>query len=484
MADQSIYREFLEFFNIKGERLEKALPDWIECCKRTGVTEADMRWSMDEWMPKNFDIQYEGMRQVLGAILLEAIDHTKLPEYKAAGVKLVYGVLPAIITTYLGVKKAGGDKVFVSFPDCVMMMFTQLFFAKGGQYFEVAEKAGMTYGARHCALNKMRVGIRLAGLVPSPDVDWAWGTVCDEATKIDEYINCLYDHEWKTVITRLPHDTSKGENQWEMDQYVKFYGQELRHSMSEVEEILGFKVSDEDIAAAIEEYTNATALTAKLMLTVLNANPQPLRGSSLLLLGAPDTFPFNTGFEFYSEGVNKLLEEIERDVENGVGTYPKDAPKVAFYFLPWALPWMDTLFRENGVATGMSVVALPAEREFAPPKYTDPYEQIAEAWLKSDFTLGCHVETQDWIEKVKMTGADAYVAGLLDYDRWIGTLHKRMAREVEKACGIPSFYIEGDYYDGRDYSDEALRTRIESICQIIKADKQNKMNQGQGAENG
>ena len=63
---------------------------------------------------------------------------------------------------------------------------------------------------------------------------------------------------------------------------------------------------------------------------------------------------------------------------------------------------------------------------------------------------------------------DAFVAGFLDYDRWIGALHKSMTREVEKQTGLPSFYVEGDFYDGRDYSEEALRTRVESICQIIK----------------
>ena len=66
---------------------------------------------------------------------------------------------------------------------------------------------------------------------------------------------------------------------------------------------------------------------------------------------------------------------------------------------------------------------------------------------------------------------DAFIAGFLDYDRWIGALHKKMARQVEEATGVPSFYLEADFYDGRDYSPEALRTRIQSICQIIRQKK-------------
>lgn len=477
MSFDPIYREFLEYFEIKGEKLEQTMPDWIEACKRLEVTPDDLRFSINEWVPRHYQIKYRGLRQVMGAILLEAIDHTKLPEYKAAGVKLVYGVLPANIVTYLSLKMAGGDKIFVSFPDCVMMEFNQIFFARGGKYFEVAEQAGMTYGARHCALNKMRVGIRLANVIPTPDVDWAWGTVCDEATKIDEYINCLYDEKWKTVVTRIPHDVSKGENQWEMDQYVKLYAKELKRSMEEVEKIVGITVKDEHLKAALDVMNASMKKTTQVMMAVSNANPQPLSGSTLILLGAPKTFPFNTGFDFYNEGVNILAEELAEDIAKGVGVYPKDHPKVAFYFLPWALPWLDTIFRENGVATGASMTTSPSKRLMEPSRYTDPYEQTAEAWLKANYTLGCHVETEDWIAKVKMLNPDAYVSGFLDYDRWIGTLHKQMTRKVGEACGIPAFYIEGDWYDGRDYSEEALRTRIESICQIIKADKQNRMKQ-------
>ncbi len=109
-----------------------------------------------------------------------------------------------------------------------------------------------------------------------------------------------------------------------------------------------------------------------------------------------------------------------------------------------------------------------------PPKFEDPFEKSAEAWLKNIFSLGCKPEIDDWIEKVSMFKPDAFISGFLDYDRWIGALHKKMSKELEEATGIPTYYMEADFYDGRDYSPEALRTRIESICQIIKAKKEMK----------
>lgn len=46
----------------------------------------------------------------------------------------------------------------------------------------------MSYGCRHCALNKARFTARKLGIIPSPDISWIWGFVCDEGPKTDEFI--------------------------------------------------------------------------------------------------------------------------------------------------------------------------------------------------------------------------------------------------------------------------------------------------------
>ncbi|HEX3010753.1 MAG TPA: 2-hydroxyacyl-CoA dehydratase family protein [Syntrophomonadaceae bacterium] len=467
----TIYEEFLELVAIDGEERERILPEWIEACKRMGLSEEDVRFSTKEWLPAHFELQYLGVRKILGALIREGIDHSKLPEYKAMGKKIVYGVLPALATTYLALKNAGGDDIFVSYPDLNMMVTLQCLFNKGGNYFEVAEQAGMTYGARHCALNKMRIGIRLKNLVPTPDVDWAWGFVCDEATKIDEYINCLYDEKWKTVITRLPHDTSINENGYDMPERVKYLAKELKYSMEEVEKIVGFKVTDKHVEQALKETQELLMVAGSLIGMNVSADPQPLSCTTLLLANMAFYMPLNTGLNYFKDGLNTLVAEVKRDIKNGIGSYPKGAPKIGFYFVPWALPWIDKIFKDNGVASSISLAFLPAKRQMEPSKYTDPWEKSAEEWLKHIFSMGCRPEIDDWIEKVNQFKPDAMIMGYLDYDRWIGALQKNMARKTEDATGVPCYYMEADFYDGRDYSPEALRTRIESICQIVKQKK-------------
>ena len=67
---------------------------------------------------------------MIGGNIREAIELSKLHKYKKEGVKIVYGIIPAINTNYLGMKYAGGDKIFVSFPDIQLVTILNGFFIK------------------------------------------------------------------------------------------------------------------------------------------------------------------------------------------------------------------------------------------------------------------------------------------------------------------------------------------------------------------
>ena len=41
-------------------------------------------------------------------------------------------------------------------------------------------------------------------------------------------------------------------------------------------------------------------------------------------------------------------------------------------------------------------------------------------------------------------------------------------KDIEEDLGIPVLALEGDYYDTRNYSPEALRTRVETFAEMLR----------------
>ena len=229
-----IHEKFLRLTGFEEAELPQYLSEWRKASEKLGLTEDDVKFATEEWIPAHFEVELEGIRRLLGAYIKEIIDLTKANEYKQQGVKIVYGILPAIIHYYYALKLAAPDKVYVSFPDIFLAVVLNAFFHKLNPYLEEAEKAGIPYGCRHCALNKTRYAMRRLGLIPSPDVSWIWGFICDEGPKTDEFIRLYSDPGWKTYITRLPHDQPWGTIEDEVDERVEYLASQMKDGFQEL----------------------------------------------------------------------------------------------------------------------------------------------------------------------------------------------------------------------------------------------------------
>jgi benzoyl-CoA reductase/2-hydroxyglutaryl-CoA dehydratase subunit BcrC/BadD/HgdB len=471
---KNIYEEYLELAGFEGKELQDILPDWIEGSKRLGLSEQDVTFAVREWIPKHWDIKYLGIRKMIGGFTREAIDIAKAGDYKKQGVKIVYGILPAILTSYQALKIAGGDKVFVSFPDVLLATFLNSFFHKLDPYLQAAEETGMTYGCRHCALNKTRIGSKVKNVIPSPDVIWSWGFNCDEGPKTDEYIQCLLSDDWNYVISRVPHDTAFGEIDNQLPDRVEYLAHQLKDGLEQIQKFTGIKVTDEHMNEAMKDSMRYMFKAATLGGLVAKADPQPLRGSAVTNITHPMSYPFNTGIGYMEEALDILTKEIRAEIKKGTGIFPKGAPKLGSYFVPFCIPWVDTIFMENGVAMTFSLTFTPSKIQMSPPAYKDPFMAAGEQWLKMPFGQNCRAEVDTMIEKVKANNPDGMLMGLFDFDRWLGAHQKMASKLVEEATGVPIFYMEADFWEDRDYSPEALRTRIESMCQVVKMKKASK----------
>lgn len=472
---RDIHRELLELAAFEGEELEKILPDWKMAAQRSGLSDADVENAVDHYIPENWDIQYKGVRMMIGAYLRELIEIAKTSDYKKEGVKLVYGILPAIATPYNVLKRAAGDKVFVSFPDLMLVTILNGFFHKAAPYYNSAEQTGFTYGCRHCPLNKMRVASFTAGLIPEPDVIWSWGFNCDEGPKTDEMIQRLLSQDWKYVISRMPHDTAFGSEDDEDKSRIEYVGNVLKKDFDEILDITGIEVKPEDWEAVFKDNMRLGFKVGTISSIISKADPPVIGGATLTNIQQIMTVPFNCTQKYLEKALDVLTKELRKAVKEGKGVLPKGSPKMGSYFVPFCVPWIDRLFRENGVSTTFSIVLSLSKKQLSPSNYKDEiWMSTAEQWLRMGMIQNMGYEVETMIEKVESFEPDGMLMGFFDFDRWLGAHQKIAAQMVEERTGVKHFYMESDFWDDRDYSEEALRTRIESMCQILKMRKEMK----------
>ena len=464
---KDIYVKFLKLTGFEEDEIKKILSDFRAACEMLFLTKDDMQFSVEEWIPSQFDIALNGVRKSLGCLVREGIDLCNTTKYKKKGIKIVYGILPAMGVYYYALKLAAPDKVYVGFPDLFLLCFLQMFFHKINPLLDEAESSGISYGCRHCALNKIRYTARKWGISPSPDISWIWGFVCDEGPKTDEFIKEYCDPNWETYITRLPHDTSLGAIEDEDDERVEYLATQMKDGFNFVQKEIGIKVPEEKIREAFDLRMRFLKRMAQ-MRDLATADPKPYGGNEMFILGMPRDMPFNTGLEPMSKAMDIAIEEAKQRVDNKKGLLPKGAPSLMYEIIPYPQPWIVNLFAENGVAV---MPGGPTEKQLKPPRFEDPYMASAEAWLKSSITINAGYKADQICERLLKYNFDGLLLGFFDFDRWLGSDNKLIGKLVEEKTKLPVFYIEGDFWEDRDYSLEALRTRIESICEIIRIRK-------------
>lgn len=468
----NVHEDFLRLAAFSEQEIPEVMSDWRYAAEKLGLTDSDIEHATHELIPRYWDTTSSGERKVLGAYTREIIDLCKTPQYKKQGVKIIYGILPAQTPSYYAFKNADPENVYISFPDIAIVYWLNGFFHKLDPFLKEAETAGgVVYGCRHCALNKTRIAASMRGIIPAPDVIWSWGFNCDEGPKTDEYINCYTDPDWKVVVTRVPHDTHFGEEDDKNVDRVKYLAAQIQYSMESVQEITGIKVLPEHLAKGMKDWGRFAMKCGNLQNLMCNADPVTHNGSALHLCQASMFIPFNTGISYMEDAVDTMVKEAIQRRKAGIGVTAKGAPKLGAYFVPAAVPWVNQMFKENGVAMTFSQVVSLSNRQLNPPSYDDPYLAAAESWLRTGIGMNMGLEAFDTMEKVEAMKPDAMVYGFFDFDRWLGAHHKMMAKLIEEQSGIPHYYLECDFWEDRDYSPEALRTRIESISQLMKMRK-------------
>ena len=466
---RDINREMLELAGFEGEELEAFMPRWLEMRNALKLTDEKVEYAVDYYIPNNWDVKYRGVRKVIGAYIREAAEVCHTPVYKAEGVKIVYGILPAIANYYYAVKEAGGDKVFIAFPDLILVNVLNSFFHAAAPFLDRAEEAGFTYGCRHCPLNKMRLTAYIDNIIAAPEIIWSWGFNCDEGPKTDEMIQGLAGKQWNYHVSRAPHDSCLNELEELIEPRLRFMSEQMKLGVKTISETIGIEVTEQHVASANKKMSSFGFKVGMLTQLAATADPPVLSGDTISLIQQIMTVPFNTGTTYMNDAIDTLIKELRTAIKNGEGVMPKGTPKVAIRNLPYCIPWLGKLFRDNGIMVQFACVLTQSKRQLQPTSYPDdPWMAAAESWSRNPTCMNIKNECDSFIEKLQTLKADGMLLGFFDFDRWAGPQQKLQAKIVEETLHLPCFYIEADFWDDREYSQEALKTKIESICQVFK----------------
>jgi benzoyl-CoA reductase/2-hydroxyglutaryl-CoA dehydratase subunit BcrC/BadD/HgdB len=466
----NVYEDFLRLTGFEEEEMAVSVKEWKKAAGKLRLTEEDIQFATTDWIPNGYDIELKGIRKLLGAYVREIIELTKVDEYKERGVKIVYGILPAINHYYYALKETAPDKVYVGFPDINLINVLNGFFHRANPYLEEAESTGIPYGCRHCALNKTRYAAKSMGVTAAPDVSWIWGFICDEGPKTDEFITVYSDPEWKSYITRLPHDQPWGTVEDEVDERVEYLAMQMRDGFEFVQREIGIQVPEEKLHELINTWQRYAKKFSHL-LELMATDPQPLSGQEGQVFSETLGRSFNIGLEPLEEALDITIEEVKGRIERKEGILPSGAPKLMCYFIPMTIPWVAKLFEQNDVGLTFLEAYTPSKKQLQPPRFEDPFMAAAETWLKQSFAVNIGYKAELICEKIETYSVDGMIFGFLDFDRWLGSDNRLLAKIVGERSSVPVFYIEGDVFEDRDYSPEALKTRIESICEIVKMRK-------------
>lgn len=464
------HEKFLEMLGWEGEELSRFLPDWKKAAVIMGLSDADVAFAVEQWIPAYWDLSLNGVKKFIAACIRGVVEIARGGDYLALGDKLIYMNMPAApVSGYANVVASGG-RVHVFYPAYLMINVLTAFFNK---YVNKVEEKGESSSLRspcaNCALNRFRMKTGLAGAMPPPTVNWSWGLRCSEAPKTDEMMNCLMKGAWKNVYVTLPHDMASGVVEADYEDRVALLAGKLRAAQRETSEATGIPVTDADVRAAADIYLQYMDRVQTLTDLVMSADCLPLSGGELTLFGLSVEVCMCIDRSYVLDALDTIISEVKERISQGKGLLPSNAPRLACHFNPLCAPWLDKAFRDNGVCLVQGKL-FPFGDKFRAylEEEEDVYKAVARIILSVPSVMNMLDEARINAELVTRYPVDGALYGFYSSDSWVGALQKTMVKVIEAETGVPHFYIEGNLWD---LSGEAYETRlaiVRSICNYLK----------------
>jgi benzoyl-CoA reductase/2-hydroxyglutaryl-CoA dehydratase subunit BcrC/BadD/HgdB len=371
----------------------------------------------------------------------------------------VHGIRPSELIA----AQAEGKKVFGTFctyvPDEVVIAGDGIVTGLcGGSQFWVPE------GEKHlpadmCPLIKASLGARLGRTCPFFRIaDEIIGeTTCDGKKKMYE----IMAQDVPMHIMNLPN--------MKRPQDVAAFADEIALLKANVEEVTGNEITAEKLAAAIKVINERRKALARVYETRKNADVIPISGTDALLMMQIAFFDDPVRC---AEMANKLADELEQRIADGVSVFPAGTKRILLTGTPLAIPnWKLHHIIETSGAVIVCEENCTGTKFFT--NYVDEsqttlegmYQALAERYMK--INCACFTPNAARIDEVLKLAKEYEVDGVINTNLKFCTTFKTEAPALEKAleeAGIPVLDIETDYTDN---DAGQLRTRVEAFVEML-----------------
>ena len=370
----------------------------------------------------------------------------------------IHGIRPAELIEH---QKKGG-KVFGTF--CVYVPDEIVFAADaiatglcGGSQFWVpgGEKVLPT---NTCPLIKASVGARVDRTCPFFRIAdmYVGETTCDGKKKAWE----ILAEDVPVHVMNLP--------QMKRAKDVKAWAEEIEAFKEVVEQFTGNKVTAEKLAESIKLINNKRKALERLY-DLRKNETLPISGCDALLISQ---IAFYDDPARFTQMTNKLCDELEKRVEDGVSVVPAGTKRIMLTGTPLAIPnWkIHNIVETSGgavVCEEMCTGTRYFEKQVDESAETleDQYMALANRYM--NINCACFTPNSGRIDDILRLAREYKVDGIIDVNLKFCNLYDTEGYFVERAmkeAGIPVLGIETDYTDS---DAQQLRTRVSAFIEML-----------------
>ncbi len=301
-----------------------------------------------------------------------------------------------------------------------------------------------------CSLHRLALGGVFRDEFPKPDLLITTSYYCDQKTKTNDIVARLYGAE--PLLLEAPSAVTADS--------VRYVGKQLRQIAERIADVAGQRFDEDRLREAVRSSNRARRSHLKL-LELLKHRPAPWSDVVLIVYSIQARQWAGTPL------LERLNQAFVRDMEQRIATAQLDPERHRVFWFAWVPVYATNIF-EVFNAHHVSVPSCETLKvHWDEIDEQNPFEGLALKCLKNPF-VGPHTRR---VEGLATTMDEYQIDGALLFAtpacRHANGAY-RLLQDSLAAIGVPLLTLDMDIGDGREYSPEQVRTRLEGFIEVLE----------------